>query len=133
MTYGDGVADVNLQELLAAHQASGKEVTLTAVQPLGRFGALEIDGSGTVTSFTEKPLGDGNWINGGFFVCEPSALNRIQGDETSWEAQPLESLAADHQLNAFQHHGFWQPMDTLRDKNYLEKLWKENKAPWRVW
>ena len=133
MTYGDGVADVDLNQLLASHKASGKEVTLTAVQPLGRFGALEIDDTNTVTSFTEKPLGDGNWINGGFFVCEPSAISRIADDSTSWEAQPLEALANDHQLNAYQHHGFWQPMDTLRDKNHLEKLWKTDNAPWRVW
>lgn len=133
LTYGDGVADVDLQALLAFHRAHGKLATLTAVQPSGRFGAMELDNGDSVTAFQEKPVGDGGWINGGFFVCEPGVLEYIGGDSTLWEKEPLESLATDGQLMAFRHTGFWQPMDTLRDRNHLESLWDSGEAPWKVW
>lgn len=133
LTYGDGVGNVNIAELLARHQQAGLEATLTAVQPPGRFGALEFKDNGTVHSFQEKPHGDGSWINGGFFVLEPSVLDRIEGDHTIWEQEPLASLARDGQLAAYKHHGFWQPMDTLRDRVHLEELWASGKAPWKVW
>lgn len=133
LTYGDGVADVDIAALLAAHRASGLAATLTAVQPLGRFGALELGEGDRVDCFHEKPLGDGDWINGGFFVIGPSVLDRIEGDDTMLERVPLESLAADAQLGAYKHRGFWQPMDTLRDKNHLENLWHSGSAPWKVW
>ena len=131
-TYGDGVGDVDIKTLIQLHKDSGCEATLTGVQPPGRFGALDLDGD-KVLSFQEKPDGDGAWINGGFFVLEPSVFNRIEGDSTVWEKQPLESLARDSQLTIYKHHGFWQPMDTLRDKVHLETLWEENKAPWKLW
>lgn len=130
MTYGDGLSDVNIGNLLSHHASSSKLATLTAVKPPGRFGALEIDCS-TITSFQEKPRGDGTWINGGFFVLEPDVINLIDGPDCVWEDQPLKSLANQGQLSAFRHEGFWQPMDTLRDKNYLEKLWSTNAAPWK--
>ena len=133
MTYGDGVADVDLAALLAFHEARGKQATVTAVQPLGRFGALQVDDDDLVERFAEKPLGDGDWINGGFFVLEPEVLDRIEGDATLWEREPVEALAADKELVAYRHAGFWQPMDTLRDKNHLEALWESGKAPWKVW
>jgi glucose-1-phosphate cytidylyltransferase len=133
MTYGDGVADVRVDELLAFHRAHGLEGTVTAVQPLGRFGALELGAGDRVERFREKPLGDGDWINGGFFVLEPRVIDRIDGDHTLFEREPLESLAADGQLAAFTHAGFWQPMDTLRDKTHLEELWASGSAPWKVW
>lgn len=132
MTYGDGVGSVNIPKLLSFHKEHGKLATMTATQPPGRFGALQISGT-TITSFLEKPSGDGNWINGGFFVLSPKVLDRIEGDEDMWERKPLESLAADGELQAFFHDGFWQPMDTLRDKNHLESLWQSKKAPWKVW
>lgn len=132
LTYGDGVADVPVNTLVEHHKASGLEATVTAIQPPGRYGALETS-QGKVNSFLEKPQGDGQWINGGFFVCEPSVLSRIKSDATPWEADPLESLAADGQLGVFKHVGFWAAMDTLRDKNNLEKLWQSGNAPWRVW
>ena len=132
MTYGDGVASVNINSLLQAHRAGGLAATITAVQPPGRFGALKIEG-GKVSGFQEKPVGDGGQINGGFFVLSPSVLTRIQGDETLWEREPLEGLAREGQLNVFKHDGFWQPMDTLRDKVHLETLWAEGRAPWKVW
>lgn len=132
MTYGDGVSDVNLTALIAFHRAQKKQATLTAVQPPGRFGALEIK-DGMVTQFREKPLGDGARINGGFFVLNPVVLDRIPGDDCIWERQPLEQLTAQNQLAAFAHDGFWQAMDTLRDKQYLEDLWKSGKAPWKIW
>lgn len=132
MTYGDGVADVNIAELIAAHRAYGKAATVTAVQPPGRFGSLRMDGP-SVVEFLEKPVGDGSRINGGFFVLSPEVLNRIDGDATDWERHPLESLAADGELSAFSHSGFWQPMDTMRDKMHLEELWASGKAPWKVW
>ncbi|HEY5541191.1 MAG TPA: glucose-1-phosphate cytidylyltransferase [Coriobacteriia bacterium] len=133
LTYGDGVGDVDIAALVEFHQESGREVTLTAVQPAGRFGALEISGTGSVERFTEKPLGDGDWINGGFFVMEPSIFDRIAGDSTILEREPLESLTSEGKLGAYKHRGFWQPMDTLRDKRNLEELWDSGTAPWKVW
>ena len=134
LTYGDGVSDVNIQQLIDAHKKSGKLMTLTAVKPSGRFGALVIDGANTITSFIEKPQGDGAWINGGFFVCQPEVLDYIgQGDNVVFEREPLEQLAADHQLHAFKHEGFWQPMDTLKDKTQLTEMWEQNMAPWKKW
>lgn len=131
-TYGDGLSDVNITELIKFHKESGKLATLTAVYPPGRFGALEIINN-SVISFKEKPRGDGALINGGFFVLNPEALNYINGDDCVWEQEPLNALAELGQLQAFRHEAFWQPMDTLRDKNYLEKLWDEEKAPWKTW
>lgn len=132
MTYGDGVGSVDITALVAFHKRHGKLATMTAAQPPGRFGALQLHGS-SVTSFLEKPTGDGGWINGGFFVLSRKTLDLIRDDATLWEREPLESLAADGQLEAYLHHGFWQPMDTLRDKNHLEDLWSSGKAPWQVW
>jgi len=132
LTYGDGVSDVNIHDLVEFHKKNGRYATLTAVQPSGKFGALEIDQKNDVHSFQEKPKGDGAWINGGFFVLEPQIFNYIkQSDETVWEREPLENLAKDNQLSAFKHEGFWHPMDTLRDKNELESLWNANNAPWK--
>ncbi len=137
VTYGDGVADVALGRLLEFHLSHGRLATVTAVQPLGRFGALQIDegtgGTPVVWSFREKPQGDGSWVNGGYFVLEPQVLDRIAGDDTSFEGSTLAGLAADDQLRAFQHRGFWQPMDTLRDVRALEALWDAGTAPWAVW
>ncbi len=133
LTYGDGVSDVNITNLLASHKKHGKSATVTATQPSGRFGALSLDTSNQVTSFQEKPVGDGSWINGGFFVLEPRMLSRIAGDNTVFEKEPLEGLARDHELVAFKHAGFWQPMDTLRDKMHLEEMWNSGKAPWKLW
>jgi len=132
MTYGDGVGDVDVSKVLSAHKASGKKATVTAVQPPGRFGALHVEGD-LVKGFIEKPEGDGGWINGGFFVLEPSVFDAIGGDAMIWEREPLQSLAAEGQLHAYQHSGFWQPMDTLRDKQLLEELWQSGKAPWKTW
>lgn len=133
LTYGDGLSDVNLNELEAFHKKSGKLMTLTTVQPEGRFGALDLDGT-AVKRFAEKPKGDGSWINGGFFVCEPKVFDYItEGDATILERTPLENLAKDNQLVAYKHEKFWKPMDTLRDKNQLEQLWSEKTAPWKVW
>jgi glucose-1-phosphate cytidylyltransferase len=131
-TYGDGVADIDIAAQLAFHRGHGKLATVTAIQPPGRYGALDID-AGRVLSFQEKPAGDGAWINGGFFVLEPGVIDCIEGDQTSWEAAPLVQLAAQGQLMSYQHRGFWQPMDTLRDKNHLEDLWAAGRAPWKVW
>ena len=131
-TYGDGLADVDISALVKFHHEHGKLATVTAVQPPGRYGALNIQGN-VVSGFTEKPKGDGGWINGGFFVLSPSCLNYIAGDETGWETEPLARLAADGQLVAFEHAGFWQPMDTLREKNQLEELWQNGRAPWKAW
>lgn len=133
LTYGDGLGDVNLSGLLAFHREHGRAATVTAVQPSGRFGALELGESGMVESFTEKPAGDGAWINGGFFVLEPAVFDYIEGDGTSWEREPLERLAGDGQLAAYRHDGFWQPMDTLRDKVSLEAQWATGRASWKVW
>jgi len=132
LTYGDGVADVDITRSIAFHHAHGKKATLTAVQPSGRFGALATDGS-AITSFQEKPQGDGSWINGGFFVLEPSIFEVIENDQSIWERQPLEKLAQEGHLQAFYHDGFWQPMDTLRDKILLEELWDSGQAPWKIW
>ena len=131
-TYGDGVGDVDITALIAHHQSSGIAATLTGVQPPGRFGALHIE-EGLIRSFQEKPEGDGSWINGGFFVLEPSVFDLIEGDKTIWERAPLETLAAKGTLGIFKHHGFWRPMDTLRDKLELEDLWQSGKAPWKIW
>lgn len=131
-TYGDGVSDVNITELIAFHKMQGVKATLTAVIPPGRFGALDIKGS-KVSTFKEKPEGDGGMVNGGFFVLSPQVIDYIAGDSTIWEREPLERLAEESQLAAFPHHGFWQPMDTLRDKNNLEELWVSGKAPWKTW
>ena len=133
MTYGDGVADVRLDEVLAFHRSHGKEATVTAVQPLGRFGVMRLDEDATVCAFEEKPQGEGGWINGGFFVLEPSVLGRIPDEDVMFEHAPLEGLAADGELGAYRHEGFWQPMDTLRDKRHLEELWTSGAAPWKVW
>ena len=133
-TYGDGVADVQIDQLIKKHQAGGKLATVTAVQPPGRFGMLALDAEASLVSgFQEKPQGDGGWINGGFFVLEPEVLDLIEGDSTTWEQEPLKRLAADGQLQAYQHRGFWQPMDTLRDRVQLEELWNSGKAPWKLW
>ncbi len=131
-TYGDGVGNINITELLAFHQAQGKLATLTGTQPPGRFGALNLAGA-SVASFEEKPHGDGAWINGGFFVLSPKVIDLIDDDSTLWEREPMEKLAQDGQLAAYLHPGFWQPMDTLRDKNHLEGLWQSGKAPWKCW
>lgn len=131
LTYGDGVADVDIGGLLKHHRASGRQATVTAVQPSGRFGALDIDG-GVVKEFIEKPRGDGAWINGGFFVFEPSLFDRLD-DGAVLEREPLAGLAADGELTAYRHHGFWQPMDTLRDLRLLQELWASGTAPWKVW
>jgi glucose-1-phosphate cytidylyltransferase len=130
LTYGDGVSDVDLAALAAFHKAHGKAATITAVTPPGRYGALEIN-EGRVERFIEKPPGDNGLINGGFFVLDPSVVDRVAGDETIWEREPLESLAHDGQLMAYRHEGFWAAMDTLRDKNVLEALWASGEAPWR--
>jgi glucose-1-phosphate cytidylyltransferase len=132
LTYGDGVGDVNISELLAFHKAQNVKATLTGTLPPGRFGALNIH-SGKVNSFMEKPKGDGAMINAGFFVLSPEVLSYIDNDQTVWEREPLERLAREGQLAAFPHNGFWQPMDTLRDKLQLEDLWQSGKAPWKVW
>jgi glucose-1-phosphate cytidylyltransferase len=131
-TYGDGVADLDISKLLAFHRSEGKLATLTAIQPPGRYGAVSIENS-RVISFAEKPAGDGVWVNGGFFVLEPKVIDYIAGDETPWESAPLVRLAEDNQLRGYEHGGFWQAMDTLRDKNHLEELWQSGKAPWKVW
>jgi glucose-1-phosphate cytidylyltransferase len=134
LTYGDGVSNVNITELLRCHEQSGNLVTLTSVQPSGRFGAIKIADTGTVESFKEKPDGDGAWINGGFFVMEPGIFDYLtDGDATILERQPLEQVALNGQLNAYKHHGFWRPMDTLKDKNDLTDLWTSGKAPWALW
>ena len=131
-TYGDGLADVDITQQIAFHARHGKLATVTAVQPPGRYGALQLEGA-VVEGFVEKPLGDGGWINGGFFVLSPRCVDYVDGDATAWESAPLAALAADGQLMAFEHRGFWHPMDTLRDKNLLEDLWATRRAPWKVW
>jgi len=133
VTYGDGVGDVNIRELIKFHEKHGKYATVTAVQPSGRFGALNLDGRDNVISFEEKPKGDKSWINCGFFVLEPQIFDYIDGDDTVWEKEPLENLARDGQLVAYKHYGFWKPMDTLRDKRELEELWASGNPLWRVW
>lgn len=131
-TYGDGVSNVDITKTIEFHRNHGKKATLTATYPPGRFGALEIV-EGNVNSFKEKPLGDGGMINGGFFVLSPEVFSLINGDDCTWEQEPLKTLAEENQLMAYEHRGFWQPMDTLRDKLYLEKLWNAGNAPWKVW
>jgi glucose-1-phosphate cytidylyltransferase len=133
LTYGDGVADINIHELVNFHRKHGKDATLTATQPQGRFGALDLDGNNRVLSFREKPSAEGAWINGGFFVMEPAVFSYIEGDRTVLEREPLENLTKDGELIAYRHKGFWQPMDTIRDKNHLENLWLAEKAPWKIW
>lgn len=132
MTYGDGVGDIDIASTIDFHKAHGALVTLTATRPPGRFGALETDGD-KVVRFQEKPTGDGSWINGGFFVINPAALDYVEGDEVPWELAPLQRIAAEGQLRARKHYGFWQPMDTLRDMTYLEELWASGSAPWKIW
>ena len=132
-TYGDGVSDVNITQLIEFHRANGLQATLTATYAPGRFGALDIHPDQRITAFKEKPKGDGSMINGGFFVLSPSVIDYIDDDNCIWERGPMETLASQGQLAAYQHHGFWQPMDTLRDKNYLEELWQSGQAPWKVW
>jgi glucose-1-phosphate cytidylyltransferase len=134
LTYGDGVGDVDIHQLVKFHQQHGKAITMTAVQPEGRFGSLQIDGTEKVTSFLEKPKGDGAWINAGFFVCQPEVLDYINGgDKTIFEREPLEKLAKNEQLYTFKHNGFWKPMDTQRDKFQLEEMIDSNTAPWIRW
>ena len=132
-TYGDGVADVDITALIAHHRSHGRLSTVTAVQPPGRYGSLQFGEESLVSGFKEKPQGDGGWINGGFFVLQPDVIDYIHGDETIWEQEPLKTLASDGQLSAYRHTGFWQPMDTLRDRTHLEDLWTNAKAPWKVW
>ena len=132
-TYGDGVSDVNISDLIKYHHSKGKLATVTAARPPGRFGALNIEKNGVVDSFQEKPDGDGSWINGGFFVLSPKVIDLIDDNSTKWEESPLIKLAENKELVAYKHHGFWQPMDTLREKNMLNALWDSNKAPWKVW
>lgn len=133
LTYGDGVANVDIASLVAFHKRHGRQATVTSVQPGGRFGVLGLDDDNRVLGFQEKPKGDGNWINVGFFVLEPAMFERIADDGTIFEKEPLEGLARDGQLMAYKHSGFWQPMDTLRDKQHLEALWSSERAPWKVW
>ncbi len=133
LTYGDGVSDVNILQLIDFHKSHGKYVTVTAAQPLGRFGSLSIRKTGEVAGFVEKPKGDNSWINGGFFVMEPEIFNYLTEDDTYLEQGLLHTLANEHQLLAYRHEGFWQPMDTMRDKSLLEDLWRSGKAPWKVW
>lgn len=131
-TYGDGLSDINITQLIQAHKSSGLEATVTSIQPPGRYGSLRIE-DGLVKEFQEKPAGDGAWINGGFFVLEPSVINHIDGDDTIWEGEPLEKLAKNSQLGVYRHEGFWQAMDTLREKNHLEDLWASGNPPWKRW
>jgi glucose-1-phosphate cytidylyltransferase len=132
LTYGDGVGNIDITQLLKFHQENKKMVTLTAVQPKGRFGGLDLEDN-IVTSFEEKPQGDGNWVNGGFFVCEPTIFSFLENDTTIWERNPLENIAKQQQLISFKHTGFWRPMDTLRDKIELNELWDKNQAEWKLW
>ncbi len=134
LTYGDGVANVDIPSLVDFHKKSGKLATLSAIQPSGKFGAINIENNGKISSFMEKPKGDGAWINGGFFVLEPEIFDYIKnGDSTIWEREPLEALAKDNQLNAYKHSGFWRPMDTLKDKIDLTEMWENETAPWKLW
>ncbi len=133
LTYGDGVADVNIKNLVKFHKESAKLATMTSIQPAGRFGALNLDKNDNVLSFLEKPKGDGSWINGGFFVLEPEVFNYIENDACTWEREPLEKIVREKQLSTYKHDGFWKCMDTLRDKIDLENLWHDRKAPWKIW
>ena len=132
-TYGDGVGDINISNLIDFHKNHKKVATLTATRPQARYGALTFGENDIVNSFVEKPEGDGSWINGGYFVLKPEVIDKIKGDETSWELEPLSNLAKEGQLFAYKHQGFWMPMDTLRDKNYLNKLWDRKNVPWKNW
>jgi glucose-1-phosphate cytidylyltransferase len=132
-TYGDGLSDVDVTASISSHLNSGRLATLTAVQPPGRYGALELDHADQVNGFQEKPQGDGGWINGGFFVLQSGVFDYIESDPTVWEQEPLQRLAKEGQLQAYRHHGFWQPMDTLRDRIHLDELWQANRAPWKLW
>ncbi len=133
LTYGDGVSDVNILELLVYHRMHGKQATLSAVQPVGRFGTIDLDGHDRVVGFKEKPRGDGRWINGGFFVLEPDVFDHIEGDDISWEEAPLENLCQAGELAAYKHSGFWMCMDTIRDRSQLEQLWDSGHPPWKIW
>lgn len=133
LTYGDGVGDININDSLDFHKKNNKLATITAVQPIGRFGAINIDNLSHVSSFHEKPKGDGSWINGGFFILEPKIFDYIENDFSIWEREPLENLAKDNQLIAYKHNGFWRPMDTLRDKKLLDEMWKNGNAQWKIW
>jgi len=133
LTYGDGVSNINITDLLRFHKAHGKLVTVTAVQPKSRFGVLELNADNQVKSFMEKPKGESGWINGGFFVCEPGIFSYLNGDSTVWEREPLEQIASAGQLCAFKHHGFWKPMDSLKDKNDLNAMWQNGTAEWKIW
>ena len=133
LTYGDGVGDINIEELLAFHKSQGKKATLTATKPFGRFGVIDIANNGQITSFKEKDKEDVSWINGGFFVLEPSVFDYIEGDSTVFEKEPLEKLTQEGELNAFKHDGFWRAMDSLNDKNVLEEYWNTGTAAWKVW
>ena len=132
-TYGDGVGDINITQLIEFHKEHGRQATLTATRPPGRYGALKFGENNSVVSFQEKPEGDGSWINGGYFILKPDTLRLIKDDQSSWEGEALTELANDGQLSAFPHHGFWQPMDTLREKNILNTLWDKGEAPWNIW
>lgn len=134
LTYGDGVSDIDINALVNFHKNSNKICTLTSVQPSGRFGAVEATEDGTITCFKEKPKGDGSWINGGFMVCEPEIFDYIpEGEDIIWEQEPLKNMVRDNKLGTYRHEGFWKPMDTLKDKNDLNEIWAQNKAPWKVW
>jgi glucose-1-phosphate cytidylyltransferase len=134
LTYGDGVGDINIAELVAYHKEQGKLCTVTSVQPSGRFGALDLSAENDVKSFLEKPKGDGSWINGGYMVCEPGIFNYIQeGDATIWEQAPMQNIALAGEMKAFKHHGFWRPMDTLKDKHDLNEMWDTGNSPWKIW
>lgn len=134
LTYGDGVGDININELVDYHLNHGKLVTVTSVQPLGRFGALDISSDNEVFSFLEKPKGDGSWINGGYMVCQPGIFNFIKnGDATIWEREPMQNIASSGEMNAYKHHGFWRPMDTLKDKHELNEMWNKGNSPWKIW
>jgi glucose-1-phosphate cytidylyltransferase len=132
LTYGDGLSDVNIKELIKSHNNSGKLLTVTAVQPKGRFGVLNIE-NGSVVDFTEKPAGDGMWINGGFYVMNRGIFDYISGDDTVWEQDPMKKLVSEGKVNAYKHYGFWRPMDTMTDKRQLEEIWNTGKAPWKIW
>jgi len=131
-TYGDGVSDVNVNELIEFHRSQKTLATVTAIQPAGRFGSLDFSGN-KISAFEEKPQGDGSWVNGGYFVLSPEVMNYIEGDATTWEKEPLQTLASAGELSAYKHDGFWHPMDTLRDNNHLEELWASGNAPWKIW
>jgi len=133
LTYGDGLADINIKNLLKFHKGNKKLATVTAVRPPGRFGSIILGDNNEVIKFEEKPSGDGSWINGGFFVLEPEILNYIEDDNTYWEKEPMVNLASESQLSAYEHCGFWKPMDTIRDKTELQNLWDSGKAPWKIW